>query len=137
MESKNPKINCVKQLILGASTALTLFTGRIVAASNPAVDGAEAARPDGVPSDLVGPTGLLTDITSKILYVVGIISVFMLIYGGIRYIISGGDAKKVTEAKNTLLYAVIGLIIAVLAFAIVRFILTALGAPAATEGVAE
>lgn len=50
----------------------------------------------------------------------------MLIIGGIRYVISGGDSKKVTDAKNTVLYAIIGLVIAFLAFAIVNFVITAL-----------
>ena len=50
----------------------------------------------------------------------------MLIYGGLRYVISGGDSKKVTDAKNTILYAIIGLIISFLAYAIVRFVVNAL-----------
>ena len=56
----------------------------------------------------------------------GIIAVIMLIIGGIRYVTSGGDAKKVTDAKNTVLYAIIGLIISFLAFAIVNFVISAL-----------
>ena len=47
----------------------------------------------------------------------------MLVYGGLRYILSGGDSKKVTDAKNTVLYAIIGLIISLLAFDIVNFVL--------------
>ena len=58
--------------------------------------------------------------------IVGIIAVIMLIIGGIRYVISGGDSKKVTDAKNTVLYAIIGLVIAFLAFAIVNFVISAL-----------
>ena len=50
----------------------------------------------------------------------------MLIIGGIRYVTSGGDAKKVTDAKNTVLYAIIGLIISVLAYAIVNFVMSTL-----------
>ena len=49
----------------------------------------------------------------------------MLIIGGIKYVVSGGDAKKVTDAKNTVLYAIIGLVIAFLAFAIVNFVIGA------------
>ena len=54
----------------------------------------------------------------------------MLIIGGIRYVISGGDSKKVTDAKNTIMYAIIGLIIAILAYAIVNFVITAVGGEA-------
>ncbi len=89
-------------------------------------EGAEAARCDGCPADLFGPTGAFRQITNTILYIVGIIAVIMLIIGGIKYVISGGDSKKVTDAKNTVLYAIIGLVIAVFAYAIVNFVISAL-----------
>ncbi|MNI84677.1 hypothetical protein D3C73_1416030 [compost metagenome] len=53
----------------------------------------------------------------------------MLIIGGIRYTISGGDSSAVTSAKNTIMYAIVGIIVAVLAFAIVNFVLTSLIQP--------
>lgn len=89
-------------------------------------EGAEAARCDGCPSDLFGNTGVFKKITNTILYIVGIVAVIMLIIGGIKYVVSGGDSKKVIDAKNTILYAIIGLIIAFLAFAIVNFVISAL-----------
>ena len=89
-------------------------------------EGAEAARADGMPYDLIGPDGVFTQVTNTVLYIVGIVSVVMLIYGGLRYVISGGDSKKVTDAKNTILYAIIGLIISILAFAIVNFVINAI-----------
>lgn len=89
-------------------------------------EGAQAAQCDGCPADLFGDTGVFRQITNTILYIVGIIAVIMLIVGGIRYVISGGDSKKVTDAKNTVLYAIIGLIISFLAFAIVNFVISAL-----------
>ena len=70
---------------------------------------------------------VFTKITNTVLYAVGIISVIMLIYGGLRYVISGGDSKKVTDAKNTIMYAIIGLIISILAYAIVNFVINAVG----------
>lgn len=89
-------------------------------------DGAQAAQCDGCPSNLFGDTGVFRQVTNTILYIVGIIAVIMLIIGGIRYVVSGGDAKKVTDAKNTVLYAIIGLVICFLAFAIVNFVINAL-----------
>ena len=89
-------------------------------------EGAQAARCDGCPEDLFGDTGVFKQITNTILYGVGVVAVIVLIIGGIRYLISGGDAKKVTDAKNTILYAIIGLIIALLSFAIVNFVISAL-----------
>ena len=55
---------------------------------------------------------------------VGILSVIMLIWGGILYTTSSGDSNKVTTAKNTIMYAVIGLVVAIFAYAIVNFVLT-------------
>ncbi len=95
-------------------------------------EGAEAARCDGCPSELFGDMGVFKQITNTILYIVGIIAVIMLIIGGIKYVVSGGDSKKVTDAKNTVLYAIIGLVICFLAFAIVNFVISAL--PSSTSG---
>lgn len=55
--------------------------------------------------------------------IVGIVAVIMIIIGGLRYITSGGSDTSVTGAKNTILYAIIGLIIVALAQVLVRFIL--------------
>ena len=120
------------QIITGAAAAATLFAGRVMAATtpNPAQAGAEAARGNGMPSELVGTDGVFTKITNTVLYAVGIISVVMLILGGLRYVISGGDSKKVTDAKNTIMYALIGLIISILAYAIVNFVINAVGGEA-------
>ena len=85
-------------------------------------EGAEAARCDGCPTNLFGDTGVFRNISSTVLYIVGIIAVGMLIWGGIRYVLSGGDSKKVTDAKNTVLYAIIGLIISFLSFAIIPYV---------------
>lgn len=55
--------------------------------------------------------------------IVGVISVIMIIIGGLKYITSGGDSGNVSGAKNTILYAVIGLVVVALAQVIVRFVL--------------
>ena len=68
-------------------------------------------------------TGMLTTIINVVIGVVGFIAVIMMILGGISFITSQGDAAKVTKAKNTILYGVVGLIVAMLAFAIVNFVL--------------
>lgn len=54
---------------------------------------------------------------------VGVIAVIMIIYGGLRYITSGGDSTKITNAKNTIIYALIGLVVVALAQFIVKFVL--------------
>lgn len=55
--------------------------------------------------------------------VVGIVSVIMIIFGGLKYITSGGDSNNVSSAKNTIIYAVIGLVVVALAQFIVQFVL--------------
>jgi len=55
--------------------------------------------------------------------VVGVVAVIMIIIGGFKYIISGGDSNSISSAKNTILYAIIGLVIVALAQVIVKFVL--------------
>ncbi len=64
-----------------------------------------------------------SDVINLLSWVVGVISVIMIIVGGFRYITSGGASDKVTGAKNTIIYAIIGLIIVALAQFIVNFVL--------------
>ncbi len=114
------------QITTGICTMFTLCAGKAMALT--VQEGAEAARADGMPAELIGPDGVFTQVTNIVLYIVGIISVLMLVWGGLRYILSGGDSKKITDAKNTILYAIVGLIISVLAYAIVRFVLNGISA---------
>ena len=65
-------------------------------------------------------------VVNWLLFAVGVVSVVMLIVGGIKYATSAGDSNKVTSAKNTIMYAIIGLAVAVLAFAIVGFVMNTL-----------
>jgi hypothetical protein len=58
--------------------------------------------------------------------VVGVVAVIMIIVGGFRYITSGGNDTSVTSAKNTILYAIIGLVVVALAQVLVRFTLSKL-----------
>lgn len=57
--------------------------------------------------------------------VVGVLAVLMIVYGGLRYVTSGGSSEGVGNAKNVIIYAIIGLIIVALAQAIVHFVLNA------------
>lgn len=66
---------------------------------------------------------LVTTIINIFSVVVGIVAVIMIIYGGFKYITSGGDSGNITGAKNTILFAIVGLIIVAMAQIIVRFVL--------------
>lgn len=63
-------------------------------------------------------------IVNVMLFILGAIAVIMIIIGGIRYTTSNGDAGQVSSAKNTILYAVVGLVVAILAYAIVNFVIS-------------
>lgn len=87
----------------------------------------------GSASDICGAnkqddfSNLMTNIINTILLVLGMIAVLMIIIGGIRYTTSNGESAQITAAKNTILYSVVGLVIAILSFAIVNFVLARLG----------
>ena len=79
------------------------------------------------------PTGgkevgtVVVDVINLMLYIIGILSVIMIIFSGIKYATSAGATDKVKSAKDTLIYSVVGLIIAIFAFAIVNFVLKGVG----------
>ena len=67
--------------------------------------------------------GVLKLVLNLLSVIVGIIAVIMIIIGGIKYITSGGSSDKTTSAKDTILYAIVGLVIVALAQIIVTFVL--------------
>ena len=71
-----------------------------------------------------GQGGIFRTITNVLLFLIGAISVIMLIVGGIRYVVSGGDSTAVQNAKNTILYAIVGVVVAILAYAVVNFVIS-------------
>ena len=84
--------------------------------------GVNCAQGEEQPTELFGQEGIFTTIVNVMLFLIGAISVIMLIIGGIRYTISNGDQGAVTSAKNTIMYAIIGLVVAIMAYAIVGFV---------------
>lgn len=71
-------------------------------------------------------TNTVEGVINVLLFIIGAAAVIMIIIGGIRYVVSGGDQGAVTGAKNTILYAVVGLVVAIMAYAIVNFVVTKL-----------
>lgn len=70
-----------------------------------------------------GPSAVKTGINTA-LYLLGAISVIMIVIGGFKYTASNGDSSIITSAKNTIFFAVIGVIVAIMAYAIVNFVIT-------------
>jgi hypothetical protein len=65
----------------------------------------------------------LSSILSLVFAATGSLAVLFIVIGGFRYIISGGDPQDAAQAKNTIIYAVVGLIVSIAAWAIVSFVL--------------
>jgi hypothetical protein len=70
---------------------------------------------------------LLTRVADILTYLVGAISIIMIIYGGLRYVISRGDASQIKAAKDTIVYAVAGVVVAIVAYAIIKFVTSTIG----------
>lgn len=83
-------------------------------------------QPTNLPTEADFGT-LLTQVINWFLGLVGLIAVLMLIFGGYRYLTAGGNDDAVTKAKNTILYAIIGIVVVILSYAIVATITNALG----------
>ena len=71
---------------------------------------------------IAGEGGLISILINFLLWTVGILSVVMIIFSGFRYITSAGDASKTKSAQSTLIYSVVGLIVAIMAYAIVNMV---------------
>jgi hypothetical protein len=67
-------------------------------------------------------TGLIKTVIDTMLLLLGSIAVVMIVIGGIRYTTSNGEASQVQAAKNTIMYAIVGLAIAILSYSIVNFV---------------
>ncbi len=92
--------------------------------------GVDCAQPTGVASNLTGQGGIFQVVANILLFLVGAVAVIMLIIGGLRYVTSNGDQNAVTGAKNTIMYALIGIVVAFLAYAGVNFVVTQLSSGA-------
>lgn len=127
----------IKSRLLAAISLPALMVGFIgLTALAPAEPVAAAIDPwaaitqgwEAAGGDDTAPT--LTDyvqlIINALLFIIGAVAVIMIIVGGIRYVTSGGDANAATSARNTIMYAVVGLLIAAIAYAIVNFVVSIL-----------
>ena len=85
--------------------------------------GANTAKGNNQPDNLEGKEGIFKKVTDVLLFLAGAVAVIVLIIGGIRYVISSGDSGQVQSAKNTILYAVVGLVVVIMAYAIVNFVI--------------
>src|SRR3954470_23500632 len=97
--------------------SLMLFLGDATKAIN---DGAKAAC--DTTCNKTSLNSIFAGLANTLIFLIGAISVIMIIVGGVTYVTSQGDSKKTENAKNTILYAVVGVVVAIASFAIVSFV---------------
>lgn len=122
-----------KKLFLITISFLFLFNAIVVPATASAqlFSGSKEQACQGITGggtcDSVGSASKIDSTIATVInifsWIVGVVAVIMLIIGGFRYITSGGDSSKVSGAKDTILYAIIGLVVVAMAQIIVRFVL--------------
>jgi hypothetical protein len=120
-------------LVVSGAAGAASFAAAPTFAVDPATSvnsGLKAAGNDGQ-AKTCGPDGnkrvcsfgdRVQQVINVLLFIIGAVAVIMIIIGGIKYVLSNGDSSQITSAKNTILYAVIGLVVALLAYAIVNFV---------------
>lgn len=107
--------------VFGASVlSTTSLPGSASAQVSEGINTATTSEMKGKSID--GDKGLIKTVVNVLLWAVGILSVIMIIFSGFRYITSAGDASKTKSAQSTLTYSVVGLIVAIMAYAIVNMV---------------
>ncbi len=123
----------MKQRIQLLAAGMMIVTFGAVSALVPATTVAALDPSDAIKEGVDGAGGAgtgkndfknsLKQIVNVLLFLLGTIAVIMVIVGGIRYTLSGGDSSAITAAKNTVLYALVGVVVAILAYAIVNWLI--------------
>lgn len=113
-------------LIIVASLALALSVVPATASAqiDSVRDGINRTGDDLNPGDAEGEVdSLIVTVIDILSLIIGIVAVIMIIVGGLKYVLSSGDPSNITSAKNTIIYAIVGLVIVAFAQAIVAFAL--------------
>ena len=117
--------------ILGAIVAGAMLVGGLVMSETVLAAPESVCRDPDISEELKDAAGCKTEkdisnvavtLINFVVTLVGIISVAAMVYGGVIFTTSQGDANKVKKAQYIVLYSAVGLIVSVLAFAIVMFV---------------
>lgn len=118
-------MRCARAFLTASLGRLVLFGSTVVAFALALPVYAQFSpppKPQGIPGGTLPE--LIAQVIKAALLLVGVIAVGFIVYGGFRYIISRGDEKEVEQAKKTITYAVIGIVVIGLAYAIVAFVVS-------------
>jgi Type IV secretion system pilin len=125
----------MKRFVLIALTALTLVVSGLALHVSPVLADAKADICSGVgavsgangcdaPKGSPTVNSVINNVINIISAFVGILAVIMIVFAGFRYVTAAGDSGKISSAKNTLIYAIVGLVVAGVAQLIVRYVVT-------------
>jgi len=118
------KLAAKPSTIVPLASFMALFLTSKAAYADFADDAKKGIAPvDNGSTTVTNTNGLLEMIVNILLFLVGAVSVIMIIVGGVRFVISRGDQNATASARNTVMYAVVGLIVAVVAYGIVNWLL--------------
>jgi type IV secretory pathway VirB2 component (pilin) len=117
-------IKTIKKSISAAAFGSTMIATRVFAQTNEISNAVDKVKPADVQNTSL--ESYIQTIINVLLGLIGVVAVIMLIYGGFRYVLSAGNEKATSAAKDTILFAIIGIVVAVLAFAIVNFVIGSL-----------
>lgn len=115
----NKKLQIAIIVMIAIALILAFADPSLAQLSNEAQKGVDAVDPGGSGANL---SEVIKKVINFLLFTVGVLSVIMIIIGGIRYVVSGGDPGATKSARDTILYALIGLVVAFVAYGIVRFV---------------
>lgn len=137
MELVNINLRTRIAIILTPLTLLVVLAVPVMANHTPAhtacqgINNAGDTSCDNLEGAKSGINETVKSVINILLYAVGIVAVIMLIIGAVKYVVSGGDQQAVASAKNTIIYSIVGIVIAIMAFAIVNFVLGRVTTPTA------
>jgi hypothetical protein len=117
---------------LGVVSSVVIFTTLIMSAAANAVTGCPTGTDSS--SQLCSDAGggdkfqeTIVNVTEIIMYIVGAMSIITIIIGGIKYAVAGGDEQKMTTARRMIIYSLVGLAVAILAWTITNFVFDQVG----------
>lgn len=119
----------LKSLLFAVAFTISLFSFQPAALAATSIVTQSCSNPGASKSSVCADassaslSNTVRQLINTLLIVLGAISVIVIVMGGIKYVTSDGDSSKIKGAKDTILYAVVGLIVAVLSFSIVNFVL--------------
>lgn len=116
----------IKNILFKFAAYSTLALPSSLFAQGAQCDGVKAVGGSCTATALTGPAGAITNIISVLFYIAGALAVVFLLIGAIRYITSTGDATRIKQAKDTIFYSIAGLILAIVAQALIAFVITRL-----------